>query len=505
MTRPELQRWERPALAGMLLLALALRAFKLDSPLWYDEIQTLTGFVHEPFGKLVADYSSFNNHLFYSLQAKLSIALFGESNWAFRLPAALFGVGSIWMIWRLARLALGAGEAMAVAALLTLSYHHIWFSQNARGYTELMFWSLAALALFIQAMGTRSWKLWGGFGLTLAAAMYTHITAGFIVATLGLVYLAMLACRLWLPTRTPQTWQAPADWPGQVAPFLGFVFGGVVTLALCAPAIPQMFALVGTVKETSGVDVMQEYQNPLWALLEGIRTVGGESLLIMLAAPVAGVLAIIGAVSLLRRQPVLTAVGAGHILVTLAALLVLHMRIWPRFFFTDIAFVMLFLTHGAFVVCGWVAALTPKLGLRVLTKPRLIGLAVTVMVIASAGLAVRNYQLPKQNLPAPVALIAKNGGTADSVGAVGWAGDIYDKYPVTGWRKVETVADLGQLSTAHGRRWLVVIFPARTFRRNAEVMKIADRDFEIVQRFPGTLGEGGVWVYGSKPVPAPAP
>ena len=70
MGQLKLERWERWALIALMALALALRLYKLNAPLWFDEIMTLVHFVRQPVGHLIGDYSSFNNHLFYSLQAK---------------------------------------------------------------------------------------------------------------------------------------------------------------------------------------------------------------------------------------------------------------------------------------------------------------------------------------------------------------------------------------------------------------------------------------------------
>ena len=507
MGQLKLERWERWALIALMALALALRLYKLNAPLWFDEIMPLVHFVRQPVGHLIGDYSSFNNHLFYSLQAKLFVTLFGEQPWALRLPAVAFGVAGVWALWRLARPALGPWQALLAAALLALSYHHIWFSQNARGYTELMFWQLAALILFVEGLGSTSWKTWGLFGITLAAAMYTHMTAAFFVAALGLVYLAMLAARLFAPRALPEAFLAPGERAAQIAPFAGFVWGGVLTLILCSPALAQMGHLVGAVKSSSEVDVMQEYQNPLWTLAEGLRTLvgpgsGPTGVLTLIAALGAALVCALGAAGLWRRQPIVAATSLLHIALTLVALTAMSMRLWPRFFFTDLAFVMLFLTQGAFLLAKTIAPLArrllPATTAALASEGRLFTAAAAVMLLASAALAARNYALPKQNFPGPIAYLAALHVPAESVGAVGLAADAYADYLRPGWRKVESVADLAALEPSAGRRWVVIAFPGRTSRKYAEVSASLGRDFEIVRRFPGTLGDGGIWLFRGK-------
>jgi mannosyltransferase len=494
--RLEIKSWERWALFGLLALALALRLYRLDAPLWYDEIMTVVYYVRQPVSQVVADYSM-NNHIFYSLQAKLPAALFGEHPWSVRLPAALFGVASIWALWRLARPALGATEALVAAALLALSYHHIWFSQNARGYTELLFWSLAGLILFIEALGTKSWRLWGLFALVLAAGMYTHLTSASFVAALGLVYGLLLLDRWFLPNRLPQGWLAPTDRVAQFAPLGGFVLGGVITLVLLSPVMFQMAHQVAAVS-TPAQAAMPEYRNPLWTVLEGIRTLGGGDELMTIAIPVAALFALIGAGEMLRRQPVIPAVALLHIAVTLGALVAISMRVWPRFFFVDVAFMLLFITHGAFVVAGWIGGLAKRMGLSAVTPARLSALFVACMVVASAGLMVRNYTTPKQDLPAAIALLQKAGAAPSSVGTLGHATEVYEVYSKPGWRPILKAADLDLLVPSHGRRWVVVIFPSRTRSEHPDVMVALNRDYEVVRWFPGTLGDGEVWVWGSK-------
>ena len=132
-------------LAGVLLAALLLRLpGHLDSGLWFDEIWLLVESVRVPFATLFTAFESDNNHPLYSVLAWMSVETLGERAWSLRLPAVLFGAASIGMTWRFALLVTDRWEAALATALLALSYHHVWFSQNARGYTMLLFFTVAA-------------------------------------------------------------------------------------------------------------------------------------------------------------------------------------------------------------------------------------------------------------------------------------------------------------------------------------------------------------------------
>ena len=50
-------------IAGIMALALALRAYKLDASLWFDEVETLVSYVRLPTETLVTTYENLNNHM----------------------------------------------------------------------------------------------------------------------------------------------------------------------------------------------------------------------------------------------------------------------------------------------------------------------------------------------------------------------------------------------------------------------------------------------------------
>ena len=149
-----------PALALLLVAAALLRIIHLDSGLWYDEIVTLVEFVRLPLASLVTTYTSTNNHILYSLLAKACTSLFGESSWALRLPAAVFGVASIWALFGLGREVTTRREALLASALMAFSYHHVWFSQNARGYTILLLGTIVATELLMRGLANGRRSLW---------------------------------------------------------------------------------------------------------------------------------------------------------------------------------------------------------------------------------------------------------------------------------------------------------------------------------------------------------
>src|SRR5919106_3235672 len=138
MTNRSLRGADVGFLVVLIILGAGLRLYRLNTGLWYDEIVTVLNSVRPPLREIVSHFPSNNDHPLYSVLAHVAVIAFGEEPWALRLPAVLFGVLTIPIIFALGLVVTNRLEAGAAALILTVSYHHIWFSQNARGYTLLL-------------------------------------------------------------------------------------------------------------------------------------------------------------------------------------------------------------------------------------------------------------------------------------------------------------------------------------------------------------------------------
>ena len=471
-------------LGAILLLALTLRIVGLNGPLWFDEITTVDQHLRLPWGQMFDGYSM-NYHYLFNLQSKLAITIFGEENWAIRLPALAFGVAAVGAMWWLARDVAGTATAHITALLLALSYHHIWFSQNARGYSELAFFSTIGMILFLRGMDRPSTRIWLAYAITLALAVFTHLTGAFLFAAQGLVWLLMV---IW--GRTKGTLQ-----PGQFRlPLLGYLAGGALTILLYAPLIPSLIETLGQISETSGVDVMREYQNPLWSLLEGMRTaLGSTGPLVALVAGLVVILALIGSVASRPGSKLYAPLVWLHIGLTLILLLALGMRIWPRFFFADIGFILLLIVLGVRAITNWFDRATGNI------IPNLFAIAAVAMTLVSGALAARNYTAPKQNLIGAFEYVQSISTPDQQVYSVGQASKVYDAYFNTGWIPVMTDDQYLAAAETPGEHLFVVAFPARSFRVIPSMDGDIGKRIELIKRFPGTLGDGAVLIFKSIP------
>ncbi len=487
---------DRLWLVLILALAAGLRLWHLNAPLWHDEIQTLVTHVNLDWGEMLRSYSM-NHHYLHNIAAKLSMALFGEAPWAVRLPAMLFGVATIWATWVLAREIAGAAIAHVTALLLALSYHEIWFSQNARGYTGLAFFSTLGLLFFLRGIRAPDWRTWLSFALCLAGAVFTHLTGAFFFVALGLVWLAVVLLRAARGTLAA---------PVVRLPFLGFVIGGAITALLYLPILPSLLATVSSVSDTSAVDLMKEYQNPVWTAFEAIRTgIGSAGALVPLVGAAVLVLCILGAVSLHRAAPLFAPSVALHILLTTALLMAVGMRIWPRFYFVDIGFLLILIVAGVRLCCTVLGRIAG--GERVSRALWITG--VVLMALISAWLAKRNYDFPKQDLAGAYAFVEAERKPGDRAIALGYAGQNFAHYGGD-WPVVYTDEEYRAAMAAPGAVFVVAGFPERVFRDIPQFAAdiglgdgtdvcAADRPaptvLKIARCFGGTLGDGNVLVF----------
>jgi mannosyltransferase len=197
---------------------------------------------------------------------------------------------------------------------------------------------------------------------------------------------------------------------------------------------------------------------------------------------------VIGAVALRRTAPLFAPITFLHVALTVVLLLAVGMRIWPRFFFTDIAFVMFLIVMGVRLVCDQLARLTgPGLG-RALWP-----LALVAMALLSAAMAARNYLAPKQDLAGAYGYVQGARQAGERVYDVAYAGDIFDWHFKSDWQTLWTDEEITAALARPGPMTVVVTFPARNFREYP-ALAAAEASGALTETrfFPGTLGDGGI-------------
>ncbi len=465
-------RW-RLTLFVTLAVALVLRLVTLGSGLWFDEIVTLVESARLPLRQILTEFPGVNAHPLYSVFSHVSLEAFGDSAWALRLPAALFGVATVGVVYILGARLLSRAEAWAGAAVLATSYHHIWFSQNARGYTLLGMLTLLSTLFLLRAADSGRRRDYVLYALTCAAGVYTHLTMVFVVAGQALVVLGGWALR-WEPARRQR-----------LAPLLAAWFGAALLSGFAY--VPFLGGIVAYL--TTGEPSRESHPaTASWALSESVRQIlSGTG---VPAAIAGGLVAAAGALSLWRRQPLALALFAAPGAVTVLALAGLGNPLRPRFLF--------FLAGAAAICAGRGVGLLGGALTRGLTRPRtpqtaaVVALTVIFVAASAPGLR-RNYQIPKQDFAGAVRYLDGAASAGVRVAAAGPACfPLEAYYGRAAWSCLMSYDDWRDLAATDSPA-LIVHTLTDYVDDPALGVELRTNCHEIT-RFPGTVGGGDLIV-----------
>ncbi len=474
-------RWAGWVVAALVLVGLLLRLHDLGSGLWFDEIQTLVEYVRSPLGAIVTNYDNTNQHLLYSVLARISTGLLGETGAALRLPAALLGTASLLAFYLMAVRNTDRGEALLGTALLTFSYHHVWFSQNARGYSGLLLFTLIATAAFLRLLREQNagWGAVAVYGVSAALGAYIHPTAILIPIAHGLV----LAALWWRARRTAPS----AGW----RPAVGILLAGLLTLALYAPVLSQVVAAL-TATNPNGAETA--WKSPWWLLKETVQVLGAGLPGGWFAVVFVSLVAVTGLTSYARRSAPVAALLLLPGLLTAMAMLALHHNLWPRFFFFSAGFAILIAIRGGFVLT--------RAAFR--AQGTTLATAGGVLVILASALTLPRAWRPKQDFEGARDFVQRSQGAADAVVTVDLTTYPYARWLGLGWAGVESLADLTAVERTHRRTWLVYTFPIRLKAVQPGIWQRLAVAYDTAAVYPGTIGGGDIVVMVTRPsTPAP--
>ena len=115
------------------------------------------------------------------------------------MPAIVFGVAvSVGLLVR-GRSNLGSRACRwSARCCFAVSYHHIYYSQNARGYSAFIFFGLVATGLLLRLLAEPrpSWLMMALYAGSLGAGLCAMLLMLFVIASHGLVLIALRRWRL---------------------------------------------------------------------------------------------------------------------------------------------------------------------------------------------------------------------------------------------------------------------------------------------------------------------
>ncbi len=481
-TEPAPRSWT-VAVGAVLALAAALRIPGLDAQLWFDEIATLVISIRQPLSTILTEFPGVNQHPFYSVLAHGAVGALGESPWVVRLPAMIFGVVAVWTVWDAGRAILTRAEGLAAAVLVATSSHHIWFSQNARGYTLLASCTLITSVALLRIAGSGERRHYVLYTVAAVAGVYTHLTMAFVLVahvltvSVGWMLGARLA-RQFVLRRLALMWAI-------VIALIGLTYAPYVPdlLTTFAEKAPPRAAKVATAGRAAG------------DLLRGVTDGFGLAGLLTVV-----VLAVTGGLALLSSQPFVVWLLVSPAIVTLGTTALLGQPLRPRFLFNLSGAAALFVAAGAAVLARaiatrarWTSPAARTATLVALLLPLAPGAATAIR---------RNAVVPKQDFAGALTRLDAAAARGERVVGAGTICLALDGYFHRPWPCVATEAEWRR-ETAGGPA--LGVHTLIEFWDDPELMATLARDCRDLQRFPGTLGGGDVVVCRNGASPDPGP
>ena len=423
---PTAQATHATELLGLILVlvvALLVRLGPLQRGLGFDELFTAVHFIETQTAWQTASSSiNFNNHVAFSLLARLTEGLLGRSEWALRLPALLLGLCSLVVLWWLARPVVGGWLALGAAALVALAPEHVRWSTSARGYAGLILGVLMMAGLLSCLLKRPAALSAIGLAVTTALAAYFHLYAAAVAVVQGALLLGLLS--------SPRLDPTPRR--GVVYALAALTGAGLLSLLLYLPILGALLRSVqdggqGTFRPGLAWSVAREMTaaSPDWMV--------GLTLLV----------SCVGVLRVYRTHP-LIAVQAVSIAVVpvLAVILARPLDQYARFFSYIVPFLLTALVAGA---TAPVALLRRRLPPRLFLLSWLPPVAIAVLLLWSWSTIFADFRVDEGFRDAVRALEADAPESA-SLCALGAGAELFQWYASRSLALPKTVNEFQQVA-----------------------------------------------------------
>ena len=176
-------------LALIVILATFLRVYQLGMEcIWLDEATSIL-ISEKGLFEIIRTTKSDVHPAFYYIILHF-MTWFGQSEFMVRVPSMIFGIFSIPFMYLVSKRLFGVREGLISSFLLSISLMHIYYSQEARMYSLLVFLVLASIYFFYSAVEENKTWLWLGFIISTVLGIYTHYF-GFFIFPIEITFYAL--------------------------------------------------------------------------------------------------------------------------------------------------------------------------------------------------------------------------------------------------------------------------------------------------------------------------
>ncbi len=212
------------SMVGLCTVATAVRV-ATSRGLWVDEAISV-GQAQMPFGKMLEEMETTDVHppLHHAI-LWVTVRLFGISEFAVRLPSLVAGVALVPALFWVGTVLYNRRTGWIAAVLATIAPFCVWYSQEARMYSQFMLFAAVAIGAQVLAVRRGRWYDWGLYALSTALLFWTQYfgVMPILVAQVG------FAWAVWQARQRPSEWRRIAK---------GWALAMAAVTVLVLPVLP---------------------------------------------------------------------------------------------------------------------------------------------------------------------------------------------------------------------------------------------------------------------------
>jgi uncharacterized membrane protein len=237
----------------IILIGFILRAVRLNyQSYWVDELHTMNE--SDP----AITWAAMFNYLkccdphppLYFIFCRIVFAIFGHTEFIGRFISLVFGTVSIWAMYFLGKEIYNKRLGLLAAALTSINYFHILYSQETRNYILVFLFTALSLAYFFRLLKNRQRRDMIGFAVMTLLMMYSHYFGLFIAFAEFVVALFFIV----------------VDQINRKVLLKWFLLGGLIIAVGYAPWVPFFLAIsrihsfwIGEINQTFAKEFFYQY------------------------------------------------------------------------------------------------------------------------------------------------------------------------------------------------------------------------------------------------------
>ncbi len=161
------------AMVGLCVVATGVRV-ATSRGLWVDEAISVTQ-AQMPFGKMLQDMETTDVHppLHHAI-LWVTVRVFGTSEFAVRLPSLIAGVALVPAMYWVGKVVFNRRTGWIAAVLATIAPFCVWYSQEARMYSQFMLFAALAIGAQVLAVRRGRWYDWALYAVSTALLFWTQ-------------------------------------------------------------------------------------------------------------------------------------------------------------------------------------------------------------------------------------------------------------------------------------------------------------------------------------------